>query len=142
MLKRNLRRFTSLLILTTALIACEEEIDPDYELRDEYIGEWICNENSNLYGSSTYSVTISKSSDSIAYIEIQNFYNTGQSSVAIAEVFENSILIENQIMTTSTGSLEISGSGSANSDFTSFELVYQVKDGGETDQASAEFTRP
>ncbi|MFT5970866.1 MAG: hypothetical protein ACI8ZO_001383 [Flavobacteriales bacterium] len=43
------------------LTSCETDtIDPNYELRDEYVGDWNCIENSSLFGQSAYKVTLVK----------------------------------------------------------------------------------
>jgi hypothetical protein len=102
-------------LLTSAMIytSCEDENSNDPSLpaddRDQYTGTWTCADSSQQFGTSTYSVTISKtgSADSI---RISNFYQLGSNNFAIGLVSANSLTIPSQTVT----SINITGFGTKN----------------------------
>ena len=53
-------------------IACEKEQDTD--ARNDFIGNWLVNENSSLLGQRTYEIRIAKDSINTSQIYIYNFY--------------------------------------------------------------------
>ena len=141
MKKTLLRKLSFLAALSALLFACEPEPDPNYELRDEYLGTWICNESSSLYGNSTYEVNISKSSTGIGYIQIANFYNEGDTCQVDVEVFDNSLVMEQQTVQGNSAQFIFQGSGSSETHYSSFNLIYTANDGAQSDDVSASFSR-
>ena len=117
--------------------ACEQDDDdPDYDLRDEYVGTWTCNETAGDFAPQTYDVTISKGSGSDA-IRIANFYNLGLGFSVTAIVSENNLNIASQIVDGYT----LSGSGNATVDFSRINWNYNVNDGSGTDNVTAHYVK-
>ena len=66
------------------LTACElEETEEITDVRDRFIGEWVCEEVSNVNGSRNFTVTIAYDESDASNILIQNFYQMG---IAISSV--------------------------------------------------------
>ncbi len=130
------KRFIGATAATLLLFSsCEiDEANPNAELRDEYVGEWNCVENSSQFGQSAYKVTISKDPGNFDYILIQNFYN---SNTARVRVFDNELVIEPQLIN-STDS--VFGGGSSSVNYDSFTLDYTVDDGGTLDEVRSSYT--
>ena len=120
------------------LVSCEEDpVDPDFDLRDEYVGTWTASENSNFFGDQTYTVEVSKSDTNLTDIWVTNFYGLGNNSLTVMEVSDNNIFIPLQ---TVAGS-EVSGTGQSAIDFSEVTLTYGVNEGSEVDQCTAEWAR-
>ena len=130
-------RILAFVAISLFVISCEDEpVDPNYDLRDEYVGDWVCVENSSIYGSSSYTITIEKADTNEAYIHISNFYNLGNAIEVAAEVFDNSVLIPQQ----NVGGNIISGTATSNSNYTEIDLTYSVDDGADNDVCTATCT--
>lgn len=126
------------LALSFILISCEEDpIDPNFDLRDDYVGQWVAQENSTIYGAQTYTVEVSKSDTSVSDIWVSNFYGLGVSTITVMEVIDNNIVIPIQ---TVAGS-DMSGTGQSNVEVTSINLTYGVDDGSGVDNCTATWTR-
>lgn len=123
----------AMLNIALALASCTTE-NPYGDARDNYTGNWFCQENSSQLGSSSYNVSISKSLVDSTAILIGNFYNLGGSKSAKAIVNGNSITIEPQLV----DNLNVSGSGTRNGN--TINLNYAVSAGG-TDNVSATYSR-
>ena len=109
-------------------------------IRDRYIGTWVCNESSSLYGNSTYEVHITKAIEGIEFINIANFYNEGDTCEVLVEVFENSLVLDQQTVQGNSAVFVFEGSGSSSTDFSSFSLNYTANDGADTDDVNASFS--
>jgi hypothetical protein len=126
--------FSALLIF--GLTSCETDtIDPNYELRDEYVGDWNCIENSNQSGQSAYKVTIVKDQSDSDFILIQNFHNLSNS--AKVRVFDNTLVIPAQMINATDS---VFGDGESSIEYDSFDLDYTVDDGGTIDEVRASYT--
>lgn len=116
-----------------ALSSCTTE-SLNFDDRDDFTGNWICQENSSQLGTSSYNVSISKSlSDSTAVL-ISNFYNLGSSNSAKAIVDGNTITINPQLV----DNLNVAGSGTLTG--TQINLSYTVSAGG-TDNVTAVYSK-
>ena len=71
-------------ILLLSVVSCEKESSDD--LRNDFVGNWLVNENSKLLGQRTYLVTLSKDSLSDAQIIIDNFYKIGEGENVISSI--------------------------------------------------------
>jgi hypothetical protein len=116
--------------------SCEDDVISSGDLRDEYVGQWVCNEDSEQYGVSTYSINISKGIDE-DHIEISNFYNLGNTESVSVFIEDNNLTISSQDVKGNT----ISGSGTSNVSFNTINFTYTVFDGAETDHVTAQYTR-
>lgn len=102
-------------------------------------GEWTCDENSEIYKStsSVYSVTISPDPDDDNGVIIDNFY--GVNAAVYASVSGMNLIISNQ---TAEGGYEISGSGIIASNYEEINWTYNVDDGsGVIDHVTALYTK-
>lgn len=127
---------TKLAIVTLGMFAfasCTTD-DPNFDDRDDYTGNWICQENSSQLGSSSYNVSISKSLTDSTAILISNFYNLGSSNKAKAIVNGNSFTINPQLV----DNLNVAGSGTLNG--SQINLSYTVSAGG-TDNVTAVYSK-
>lgn len=129
-------KVASLGLLILTLGACETEVaDPNYELRDEYVGSWNCVEQNSQLGTSTYQVVISKDPSDSAFILIENFHNL--SNAARVRVFNNQLSIPPQFIN-STDS--VFGQGTATADYDQFSLDYTVDDGANLEEVEANYS--
>lgn len=127
---KNLRNKIIIAVISVfALASCTTD-DPNLDDRDDYTGNWICQENSSQLGSSSYNVSISKSGTDSTAILIGNFYNLGSSKTAKAIVNGNTFTINPQLV----DNLNVSGSGTLNG--SQINLTYAVSAGG-TDNVTA-----
>ena len=127
-----------ILCFSVFLISCEEEpIDPDFDIRDDYTGQWIVQENSTIFGAQSYAVEVSKSDTTATDVWVSNFYGLGTNTITVMEIIDNNILIPIQ---TVAGS-ELSGTGSSDLDVASLSLTYGVDDGSGVDNCTATWVR-
>lgn len=125
------------LITATLLVACdpdESNVPVPNDDRDELIGTWTLQENSQQFGTSTYQVNLVKSGSSD--IKIENFYNLGFNNTATIKVDGNDIVIPNQVVSGHT----LSGSGEVVSD-KNINLEFVMNDGSGDDMATANLNR-
>ena len=120
------------------LTSCEEDIiNPDFDLRDEYTGQWIVQESSTFFGDQSYTVEVSKSDTAASDIWVSNFYGLGSSTITVVELVDNSLLVPVQNVAGS----ELSGTGQSDLNVTSIEWTYGVNDGSGVDNCTATWTR-
>ena len=119
--------------ISIALASCTTE-SLNFDDRDDFTGNWICQETSSQLGSSSYNVSISKSLTDSTAILIGNFYNLGSSKSAKAIVNGNSFLINAQLV----DNLNVAGSGTLSG--TQINLTYTVSAGG-TDNVTAVYSK-
>ena len=132
---KNSHKITFILFVFS-LIACEKENEKD--LRDDFIGSWLVNENSSLLGQRNYEVLIFKDSINNSGINIYNFYKIGleDSVFSIISVTESTALtIPQQISKNNI----IEGSGQIKKD--EIDMNYFINDGNQIDTVSANYTR-
>lgn len=116
-----------------ALSSCTTE-DLNFDDRDDFTGNWICQEQGSISGTSSYNVSISKSqSDSISIL-ISNFYGLGSQYSARATVDGNLLTIPAQLV----NNFNVSGSGSING--SQINLSYVASAGG-ADNVTAVYSR-
>lgn len=109
--------------------------DPGTDDRDALIGNWVTTESSAQFGSSSYTISISKSNSDDNQIIIKNFYNLGSSTNTIASVSGKSISISSQQVSSHT----VSGSGSLSGSKISWS--YTTNDGVQADNCTASSTK-
>ncbi len=133
---QNIRLVLGIIALSLTFVACEDDSVTSGDLREEYIGQWTCHEVSQQYGESDYFVSITKGEDE-DHINIFNFYNLGETESLSVFIEDNDLTISSQ----SIKGNNISGSGNSNIGFTNINFTYNVFDGAETDQVTAEYNR-
>jgi hypothetical protein len=132
------------LVLFTTVISCtkEDENNPTNttnpsDPRKVFVGTWVCNEESQVFGTSTYSVDITTHSTITNRIIASNFHNLGFiESNAQLEVSGNNISILQQNIT----GFNIIGTGSLVNNST-INLNYTTDDGSGIDTVSAVYTK-
>lgn len=99
--------------VSVVMASCEKDNGSDpsspSDDRDLYVGTWSCADSSQLFGTSTYAVTISKTGNADT-IRITNFYQLGTGNSAIGLVSSNSLTIPSQTVS----SIDITGFGTKN----------------------------
>ncbi|MGI8893667.1 MAG: hypothetical protein ACR2GN_09440 [Bacteroidia bacterium] len=139
---KNLYKYL-LIVLTVVFIAsCAKEDDPINgvsDARSKYVGTWTAQETSSVFGTSTYSITISTSNSNNEDILLKNFYNLGAGTVTIGTVNidggGNSIQIKQQQISGNT----ISGSGTYGSGKITFNFT--SNDGQTVDNVTVSATK-
>ncbi len=119
--------------IAVALTSCTTE-DLNFDKRDDYTGNWICQESSSQLGTSSYNVSITKSTTDSTAILISNFYNLGFSKSAKAIVSGNSLTLNAQLV----DNLNVAGSGVLSG--THINMTYTVSAGG-TDNVTAVYSK-
>ena len=118
------------------LISCDlEEREELTDVRDRFIGEWVCEETSNINGSRNFTVTIAYDESDASNILIQNFHQmeTSVSCVGtISTANEQAISIAPQNL----DGLYVQGNGVLDSDV-QIAFEYTVDDGVELDTVQA-----
>lgn len=131
----KIKRFSVLLSLIVISCQPDDGIDTG-DIRDEYVGKWNCAEVSDLFGSSNYSVTITKGiQDDV--IKVSNLYNIGTQNEVLFTVFDNNITIDNQTVDGNT----FSGNGTSATNYSTFNLNYTAVSGGDSDNVTSSFTK-
>ncbi len=126
----------TIVFLLFLFTACEKQEDTD--VRNDFIGNWLVNENSSLLGQRTYEIFIAKDSINSSQIYIYNFYKIGiQDSIfsMISESQNTAITIPTQ---TSKNNF-VEGSGTLKKDV--IVMSYYINDGNKIDTVSANYTR-
>ncbi len=139
---KNLYKYL-LIVLTVVFIAsCAKEDDPINgvsDARSKYVGTWTAQETSSVFGTSTYSITISTSNSNNEDILLKNFYNLGAGTVTIGTVnidgVGNSIQIKQQQISGNT----ISDSGTYGSGKITFNFT--SNDGQTVDNVTVSATK-
>jgi hypothetical protein len=121
-MKTSIKILCFVLIIATGLVRCDMENIFPQDPSSKISGNWQCNETSEVFGITTFSVIISRTGH-LQEIEISNFYNLAGRHV-IATVDGQDILISEQ---TVDGNI-ISGDGTISKDFSQIELYYEVDD--------------
>ena len=127
------------LTITLLVVSCKQDKkddptapSPTTDARDKYVGRWLCNENSKVSGTTSYTINISKSSSSSSEILIDHFYDL--QAQARAGVSNNNISIPYQQLGTIGFA---SGSGNLSSTGTSLSMTYTTNIAGNRDSCTA-----
>ena len=133
-MKTLMYRFSLLIVLVLGFTACEkDEDDPDFDFRDEYVGDWNAQFNSTEFSTQTYTVSISKVDDNPDQVRISGFYNMDGVHSVVANVSDNDIVIGSQTV----NNITFEGTGNSNADYSTINLTYTAFDGAETDNVTA-----
>jgi hypothetical protein len=137
---------TSLLVvaaLSLFIFSCtpdkkDDPISPSSDERDVFVGSWMCSENSKITGTTSYPVSISKSTSNSSDITINRFYDITNQNVR-ATVSGNAIVIPYQQLNVVSGFVK--GSGSMASSKTSMSLAYTTTVSANQDTCTAVYTK-
>ena len=123
------------LLIIIGFTACTPDNPNNFDIRDDFVGTWLCSEQSSVFGNSNYTVDIVKSVADSSQILIKNFYQLGSTVSVTAVVNGNSLNIPNQNASGQT----INGSGSLVSG--NINLTYTANDGSHTDNVTATYSQ-
>lgn len=131
-------KYLLLIIFPILLYSCSKEEEKNTTtLKDQLIGTWVCIEQSQIFGTNTYSVDINPHSTISTRVVIDNFYNLGfQESHAQTDVNGNTLTIINQTI----NGYKISGTGVL-SNGSEIKLSYSTDDGAGVDNVTATLTK-
>ena len=132
---RKLFLVTALIAIVFSACTTDDEARPAQDERVKFLGGWLCTDDSQVFGMSTYSINITTigSADSI---RIGNFNNLGQSTSVIALVAGNALTIPGQSVT----GIALSGTGIYSG--TGFTMLYNANDGQTNDVVNSVCVRP
>lgn len=117
------------------IVGCEEDIDPDVNLRDEYLGGWSANDKEGWNAPAFYDISIVSGSDP-DMILIKGLYNHPNVEL---EAYVTDYEVE--IPTQMSDSITFAGSGKANVDFDQITFEYTANDGSGSDEVKTVCTR-
>lgn len=133
--------YFNLLICSFTLFSCAEaskdddDLNPDTDQRDKFVGYWTANENSALAGTNSHTVNIIKSTNNSSEILLNNF--SGLSVSARASVNNNLLTIPFQQI----GQIGFTkGSGTLTS-ASNISLSYTTTTGTSRDSSTAVYTK-
>lgn len=126
-MKQYKKILAAVMMLVVLLPSCElEDVDPDADIRDKFIGTWRFDESEAKSDLTFYSVAISKDPGNSSQVLLQNFGNVGNFHSAYGIVTTNRITVTSQ----SIASFTISGSGNSVSG-TRMDWTYSINDGAD-----------
>lgn len=117
------------------IVGCEEDINPDVSLRDEYLGGWSANDKEGWNAPAFYDIFIVSGSDP-DMILIKGLYNHPNVEL---EAYVTDYEVE--IPTQMSDSITFAGSGKANVDFDQITFEYTANDGSGSDEVKTVCTR-
>lgn len=131
---KGIRNIGSVILIGATLFLASCAKDDDTEAtgddRDKYTGTWTFNETSQVFGTSTYTVTVTKDNTSANQIIAKNFYHLGSNTNTFVVVDGNNMTIQSQLVSGNT----LSGTGSySNSNLT---FSFSADDGQTVDQVT------
>ncbi len=131
---------TKILLFITATVlftGCVKDDDPTADQRDNFVGSWICQESSQIFGNATYTINISKSASDNENVKMTNFYQLGSGTFTFATVSSGgtSANIYQQVVSGNT----IKGSGTYSNNKITF--TFTANDGQATDNVTVNATR-
>lgn len=98
--------------------------------RDKFTGAWTFNETSQVFGTSSYTVNISKDNSTSSQVIAKNFYQLGNNTNTIIVIDGNNMTIQNQQVSSHT----LSGSGSYSNG--NLSIHFSADDGQTVDQVN------
>ncbi|MCF8378830.1 MAG: hypothetical protein K9H49_04585 [Bacteroidales bacterium] len=113
------------------------ELNKEGKIYPDLTGAYSCEENSPYSGYKKFLVEIDKVSSQENLYIISNFNNLGNLEFLYASLFNDTLRIENQVIS----SVFINGSGKVNQDLNNIEWFYTTDDGNIVLEFFARFTR-
>lgn len=123
--------------IAVLLIGCAKDTtEPNTTVddRDKFTGSWLCKETSSKSSTSTFTISVSKSTTAADELLISNFYNTGAKNSATVKVNKSNLTIPAQVYS----GFNLSGQG-ASTGASSFSMTYAIgSNSSSMDNVSAE----
>lgn len=117
------------------VLGCVEETNPD-NAREDFLGNWTCNEYEGDFAPQTYNVEVIATGPSNDVI-IRGLYNQGPGFDIFGIVNGSSITIQNQTV----DGIQIGGIGNINDNLNRVELSFTANDGSGVDDVKATWLR-
>ena len=130
-----LQRLAIFSIFILLLNSCVEETNPE-NAREDFLGNWTCNEYEGDFAPQTYNVIV-QPSGSGNDVRVVGLYNQGSSFSLAAYVSGSTIYIENQTV----DGITITGFGNINNNLDRVDITFSADDGGGTDNVKATWLR-
>ena len=130
-----MKRLFLILLSFAALHACTIESDPD-NAREDFLGDWTCNEYEGDFAPQTYNVEI-LAIGSESSVRIIGLYNQGN-NFALSGYVQGSTLF---ITTQTVDGIAIAGSGIMANSFDRIDLNFTADDGSGGDNVKANLLR-
>ena len=130
-----MKRLLLILISFAAIHACTPESDPD-NAREDFLGDWTCNEYEGDFAPQTYNVEILASGTGKSVL-IVGLYNQGSNFVLSGYVDGRTLFINTQTV----DGFNIGGSGNMANSFDRIELSFTADDGSGSDNVKATLLR-
>ena len=130
--------FRKILLISTIslfITACVEETDPT-NAREDFLGNWTCNEYEGDFAPQTYNVEVTPFGSGNE-VRIYGLYNQGSSFVLSGSVSGKTIYIDNQTVS----GIIISGFGNINNNLDRVDVTFSANDGSGTDNVKATWLR-
>ena len=135
-MKKNSKLICLILGFVLLLIASctKDDTNSNTDPRDQFVGSWTHVEKSQSFGTTTYSISISKANDNTNVI-VKNFYQLGSGTNSIVEVSDNNLIIGQQVVS----GQNIHGGGTFSSN--KINWTYYTDDGVQKDTCTAVSTK-
>jgi hypothetical protein len=130
-----LRSILTLTAVSLLLTACVEETNPNND-REDFLGNWTCNEYEGDFAPQTYDVEVLPTGDGNDVV-IRGLYNQGTGFDVVASVSGNTI----DIPTQNEDGFTIAGRGTINNNLDRVELSFTADDGSGPDDVRATWLR-
>lgn len=115
---------------------CAEDEEPDFEVRQQYLGQWAANDREGWNAPAFYDITIT-AGEADDEIIINGLYNIPEVSLR-AYIDGTEVTIPSQ----TSAEIEFGGSGQANVDFDQVTFDYTANDGSGSDEVKTVCKRP
>jgi len=115
---------------------CAEDKDPNFEVRQQYLGEWAANDREGWNAPAFYNITIT-AGEADDEIIINGLYNIPDAALR-AYIDGTEVTIPSQ----TTADIDFAGSGQANADFDQVTFDYTANDGSGSDEVKTVCKRP
>ena len=132
-ISKNLLLITGTMLLFIS--SCTKDDDSTADPRDRFTGNWTHVEQSANFGTTTYTISISKSNSDNTNIIVKNFYQLGTSTSAIVAVSDNNLTVGQQLVS----GQNIHGSGALTN--SKINWTYYTDDGANKDTCTATSTK-
>ncbi len=127
--------FIPVLSILILLSSCVEESDPN-NAREDFLGNWTCNEYEGDFAPQTYNVEVLPNGNGNDVV-IRGLYNQGTGFDLVASVSGSNI----DIPTQNEDGFIVAGFGTINDNLNRVELSFSVDEGGLVDNVKATWLR-
>lgn len=141
-----IKYFILVLFIGTFVYSCkpDDPVEPVPEdPRDKITGTWKCEETSEVFGPTTYTVSLKNHETDSSKIWIENIYNlsTSESKKSVYAILSN-MTLSIPTQTVVNDAQIIAGNGTISSNYKTINFTYTANDGsGDLDHVTAVYTK-